>query len=79
MSLLPTVPLAIAMLLTLGAVLVACAGAPAEGLSLPQPAPAARVAEPLAPSFSVSTGKGSAFSLDEHTGEVVILYFSFPG
>ncbi len=32
-----------------------------------------------APSFSVSTGEDSSFSLDEHSGEVVLLYFSFPG
>ena len=32
-----------------------------------------------APSFSVSTGGESSFSLDEHGGEVVLLYFSFPG
>lgn len=34
---------------------------------------------PLAPDFIVSTGVGSAFSLAEHKGEVVVLYFSFPG
>ena len=32
-----------------------------------------------APSFSVSTGGESSFSLDEHGGEVALLYFSFPG
>ncbi len=32
-----------------------------------------------APSFSVSTGGESTFSLDKHGGEVVMLYFSFPG
>ena len=37
------------------------------------------VGGPKAPSFSVSTGGSSNFSLDEHSGEVVILYFSFPG
>ena len=37
------------------------------------------VERPKAPSFSVSTGGESAFSLDEHGGEVVLLYFSFPG
>ena len=34
---------------------------------------------PVAPDFNVSTGAGSAFSLAEHRGEVVVLYFSFPG
>ncbi len=32
-----------------------------------------------APSFSVNTVGESNFSLDEHGGEVVLLYFSFPG
>ena len=34
---------------------------------------------PVAPDFIVRTGEGSAFSLAEHKGEVVVLYFSFPG
>ncbi len=34
---------------------------------------------PVAPDFIVSTGAGSAFSLAEHKGDVVVLYFSFPG
>jgi len=34
---------------------------------------------PVAPDFIVSTGVGTAFSLAEHRGEVVVLYFSFPG
>ena len=34
---------------------------------------------PVAPAFIVSTGVGSAFSLAQHEGEVVVLYFSFPG
>ncbi len=33
----------------------------------------------VAPDFIVSTGVGSSFSLDEHRGDVVVLYFSFPG
>ena len=34
---------------------------------------------PRAADFTVSTGPGSSFSLDDHMGEVVVLYFSFPG
>ena len=34
---------------------------------------------PVAPDFIVSTGVGSTFSLAEHRGDVVVLYFSFPG
>ena len=83
MSLLPAAPLAITMLLALGAVLTGCRGSPAgaqtDNTSLPTSASADRVAKSLAPSFSVSTGRGSVFSLEEHSGEVVVLYFSFPG
>ena len=34
---------------------------------------------PLAPNFSVSTGQDASFSLSDHQGDVVVLYFSFPG
>ena len=33
----------------------------------------------LATEFTASTGPSSSFSLSDHPGEVVILYFSFPG
>ena len=83
MSWLPAPPIAVTMLLMLGTVLTACGGAPAgppaDNSSLPASASAAGVAESLAPSFSVSTGTGSVFSLDDNSGEVVVLYFSFPG
>ena len=83
MKLAPAAPLAITMLLTLGAVLTGCQGSPAgppiDNSSLPASASAAGTAESLAPSFSVSTGTGSVFSLDDKSGEVVVLYFSFPG
>ena len=83
MSLLPVAPLAVTALLTLGAVLTACevspAGPPPDNSSLPPSASAAGTAGSLAPSFSVSTGTGSVFSLDDKSGEVVVLYFSFPG
>ena len=54
-------------------------GAPSEisSSSIEQPGPASGGEQ--APSFSVSTGGESSFSLDEHGGEVVLLYFSFPG
>ena len=71
-----------ALLLGMVAVLVACGGespqAPNEsGSGLV--GRAAPVLGPMAPSFSVSTGGGSTFSSDEHSGEVLILYFSFAG
>lgn len=34
---------------------------------------------PLVPDFTVSTGAGSSFTLSGHRGEIVLLYFSFPG
>ena len=34
---------------------------------------------PLAADFSVNTGGDSTFSLSDHRGEIVVLYFSFPG
>ena len=34
---------------------------------------------PAAPSFAVSTGQDTVFSLSDHQGDVVILFFSFPG
>ena len=34
---------------------------------------------PIANDFTVSTGPDSSFSLSEHRGEIVVLYFSFPG
>ena len=82
MSFLRLGPFLITALFALIAAFVACGGgsevAPSEirsssiGQSGPTPGK-------QAPSFSVSTGGESTFSLDEHGGEVVLLYFSFPG
>jgi hypothetical protein len=33
----------------------------------------------VAPDFSVGTGPNATFSLSDHRGDVVVLYFSFPG
>ena len=82
MSLLPAVLLAVLTLLTLGAVLTGCTGstvAPStDNSSLPSSASAAGVARSLRPSFSVSTGKGFLFWLDDNSGEVVAFFYSFP-
>ena len=66
------------------AVLLACGGGTAEvpaksssPIGISNPAPNVGVVKATA--FAVSTGGGSTFSLEEHRGEVVILYFSFPG
>ena len=68
-----------------GLLLAACGGntggtRPAVG-SVPssQERSSATPRGPVAPDFIVSTGVGSAFSLAEHKGDVVVLYFSFPG
>ena len=34
---------------------------------------------PIAADFTVGIGGDSTFSLSEHSGDVVVLYFSFPG
>ncbi len=73
----------VAALFALVTVFAACGGgsggAPSEirSSSIGQPGPASEGQQ--AASFSVSIGGESSFSLDEHGGEVVLLYFSFPG
>ncbi len=85
MSFLRLGPVLVALLFGLVAVLAACGGGftaePSESRasSIGRSNPAPGVGGPKAPSFSVSTGGESSFSLDEHGGEVVLLYFSFPG
>ncbi len=67
-------------LLALGVLLAACGNGPeAETGSSQRPDRAASEVRPAAADFAVSTGPGTAFSLSGHTGDVVILYFSFPG
>lgn len=34
---------------------------------------------PLAPDFTVPTRGGPPFTLRDHRGEIIVLYFSFPG
>lgn len=76
-------PVMVAVLFSLVAVFAACGGGsavapseiPSSSFGQSGPAPGGK----LAPSFSVSTGGESTFSLDEHGGEVALLYFSFPG
>ena len=75
----------LAAAIVLLAVLVACGGGTAAvpteisssqiGISNP----ALNNGGAKAPAFTVSTGGGSTFSLDDHADEVVVLYFSFPG
>ena len=85
MSLLRPGPVLVALLFGLVGVLAACGGG-SSSIASESGASSASLSSfatgdtgPKAPAFSVSTGGDSAFSLDEHAGEVVLLYFSFPG
>ena len=73
-------PALVAVFAVLGLILGACGAEPAVGSSANN---SSRVSPensgPLAKDFTVSTGPDSSFSLSEHTGEVVVLYFSFAG
>ena len=75
----------IAILFGLVGVLSACGGessgvtSDSSSISATSTSSSTGVERPKAPSFSVSTGGESTFSLGEHSGEVVLLYFSFPG
>ena len=85
MSVLRSGPVLVALLFSLVGVLAACGGgssgisSESRGSSAPSFGVATGKIAPKAPDFSVSTGGESVFSLDEHGGEVVLLYFSFPG
>ena len=67
------------MLTSAGIALAACGGAsPASSLSS-DVGPSQTVAGPVVADFTLSTGSASSFSLGEHAGDVVVLYFSFAG
>ncbi len=82
MSFLRLGPISITALVVLIVVSFACGGgsegAPSEN-SLSSNRQSGPAGGKQAPPFSVSTGGESTFSLDEHGGEVVLLYFSFSG
>ncbi len=78
--------LGLPLLLMLAATLAACGGNGPEGSAPEASGPYARAtagdsktAGPLVPDFTVNTGGGSSFSLSGHRGEIILLYFSFPG
>ncbi len=67
------------MLTSAGIALAACgdassASSPSNGVG-----PSQTAAGPVVADFTLSTGPASSFSLGEHAGDVVVLYFSFPG
>ena len=73
------------LLLMLAIALAACANGP-EDLALEGSisnsqavADVSQSGGPLVPDFTVSTGDGSSFSLSGHRGEILLLFFSFPG
>ena len=73
MSFLRLGPGLVAALFALIALFVACGGGSAGA------GPSAGEVRPLVSNFAVSTGQDTAFTLSEHAGDVVVLYFSFPG
>lgn len=72
-------PLSFAVLLITALLLAAC-GSDAAGSTAPGSSKPMVVSKgPVVPDFSVSTGQETTFSLSNHQGDVVVLYFSFPG
>ena len=59
--------------------LAACGGASTGSTAQVSSKPGIAAKAPVAPDFSVRTGQDTAFSLSDHQGDVVVLYFSFPG
>ncbi len=68
-----------AMLTSAGIALAACGGASSAGSIPTDVGPSRTAAGPAVADFTLSTGPSSSFSLVEHAGDVVVLYFSFPG
>ncbi|MCH8185860.1 MAG: hypothetical protein IH862_07155 [Chloroflexi bacterium] len=70
----------VALLTSAGIALAACGDA-SSSASPPSSdvGPSQTAAGPVVADFTLSTGPASSFSLVEHAGDVVVLYFSFPG
>ena len=66
-------PVSVAALFALIALFAACGGDSADA------DPSTGEVRPVVANFAVSTGQDTAFTLSEHAGDVVVLYFSFPG
>ena len=69
------------LLLIMAVVLLACGGngPQGSGSNARVTAGVSPEAGRLVPDFTVSTGRGASFSLSGHRGEIILLYFSFPG
>ncbi len=71
--------LSLAALLITTLLLGACAGESTDSTNRVSSNPVAAPSGPVVPDFAVSTGQETTFSLSDHQGDVVVLYFSFPG
>ncbi len=69
----------VAMLTSAGIALAACGAASSASSRSSDVGPSQTAAGPVVADFTLSTGPASTFSLVEHAGDVVVLYFSFPG
>ncbi len=67
------------MLTSAGIALAACGGASSASPPSSDVGPSQTAAGSVVADFTLSTGPASSFSLGEHAGDVVVLYFSFPG
>ncbi len=70
----------LAVMLTSAGIALAACGDTSPASSIPSDAgPSQTAAGPVVADFNLSTGPASSFSLGEHAGDVVVLYFSFAG
>ena len=70
----------VAVMLTLAGIALGACGDASPASSIPSDVgPSQPAAGPVVADFTLSTGSASSFSLREHAGDVVVLYFSFPG
>ncbi len=67
------------MLTSAGIALAACGDASPTSSPSSDVGPSQTAAGPVVADFTLSTGPASSFSLVEHAGDVVVLYFSFAG
>ncbi len=67
------------MLTSAGIALAACGDASPTSSPSSDLGPSQTAAGPVVADFTLSTGPASSFSLVEHAGDVVVLYFSFAG
>ncbi len=78
-------PLSWSLLLMITLFLIACgsdstSSQTVASSSSPRTSPQVEASSgPVVPNFTVSTGQETAFSLSDHQGDVVVLFFSFPG